>query len=342
MSLMAVSRPGSSAPMTDKTTRPERTEENTLEPELPICDPHHHLWEYPDSTYLVDEFLADISSGHRVDKTVYVECKQKYRTSGPDQLQPVGEIEFVDKITRSYQRNPAIAAAIVGYADLRLGNAVREVLEAQLQASRRFRGIRHASAWHQSDSIRNAHTQPTRDMLQDKDFLTGFAHLQALGLRFDAWLYFEQIPQLTELARKFPGTPIVLNHVGGPIGIGPYAGRREEVFAVWRENIFELSGCENVSVKLGGMTMSMSGFNWHKQTCPPDSETIARALAPYFYACIDYFGPERCMFESNFPMDRISCSYHTLWNVYKRVSHAYSQDERVQLLHDTACRFYGI
>jgi len=320
----------------------DRTPEAVLEPELPICDPHHHLWEFPTSVYLVEELLQDLGAGHNVVKTVYVECNENYRSDGPTALAPIGETEFVEQVTRQHQQQPKIAAGIVGFADLSLGAAVREVLEAHMQASSRFRGIRHASAWHESEKIHNSHTRPCRDLLQDPLFLAGFQQLQDLGLTFDAWMYFEQIPQLTDLARAFPDIPIVLNHIGGPIGIGPYTDRREEVFAQWRANIIELSACENVYVKLGGMTMTASGFGWHKLDAPPGSEALAAAMAPYFHTCIEHFGAERCMFESNFPVDRASCSYHVLWNAFKRVSREYSDSDRAKLFHDNACRFYKI
>lgn len=327
--------------MNEETPWLERTTEAALEPGLPICDPHHHLWEFPTSVYLVKELLQDLGGGHNIVKTVYVECDENYRCDGPEQLFPVGETEFVERVTAA-NKQPDIAAGIVGFADLTLGDSVCEVLRAHMASSARFRGIRHASAWHESDKIRNSHTRPTQDLLQDPRFLAGFSQLQPLDLSFDAWMYFYQIPQLTALAQQFPDTRIVLNHIGGPIGIGPYADQREEVFAQWRSHIIELSACENVSVKLGGMSMTVSGFGWHKLEAPPGSEQLAEAMAPYFQTCIEHFGAQRCMFESNFPMDRASCSYTVLWNAFKRISQEYSAAERAALLHDSACRFYKI
>jgi L-fuconolactonase len=320
----------------------DRTREEALEPSLPICDPHHHLWEFPSNVYLVDEHLQDLRAGHNVVKTVYVECAQKYRRDGPEAFSPVGETEFVDELTAGTQSDPQIAAAIVGFADLSLGDCVSEVLEAHREASPRFRGIRHASAWHASEKIHNAHTKPARDLLQNPEFLAGFRQLQNLDLRFDAWMYFEQLPQLVELANSFPDTPIVLDHIGGPIGIGPYEGKREEVFSLWRANIIELSNCENVYLKLGGMTMTVCGFGWHKLDVPPGSAALAESMRPYFETCIEHFGAQRCMFESNFPVDRASCSYAVLWNAFKRISQGYSDSERSWLFHDTACSFYDI
>jgi predicted TIM-barrel fold metal-dependent hydrolase len=331
--------------MTDRTPWLERTREEAIEPELLICDPHHHLWDLPDSRYLVDEFMDDIGGGHRVTETVFVECLQMYRTDGPDELRPVGETEFVDRITGikgKPESDTHVAAGIVGFADLTLGAAVEPVIEAHLNESNRFRGLRYASAWDASEKIHNAHTNPTKDLLQDREFREGLACLGEFGLSFDAWVYFPQIPELADLARAFPDITIVLDHIGGPLGIGPYADERDEVFASWRSNIAELSQCDNVFVKLGGLTMTMSGFGWHKRSAPPGSIELAEAMAPYYQSCIDCFGAERCMFESNFPIDRTACSYTIQWNAFKRLTAQYSQAERAALFRDTAVRVYRL
>jgi L-fuconolactonase len=322
-----------------------RTTESALEPELPICDPHHHLWEYPTSRYLRDEFLHDIESGHRVLKTVHIECLQWYRAAGPVALRPVGETEFIRDVAETDERacgQRRIAAGIVGFADLMLGAAVLPVLEAHLEASDRFKGIRYATAWDASGEIRETHTHPPPGLLLDPTFRAGFECLARLGLSFDAWLYHTQFADLACLARAFPAVIIVLDHMGGPLGVGPYAGRRAEVFTEWRARLGELASCANIVVKLGGRTMAMSGFGWHRRDAPPGSEELALAMAPYYRACIDLFGPDRCMFESNFPFDRASCSYVVLWNAYKRVSQDYSAAERRALFHDTAERVYRL
>ncbi len=321
------------------------TVEEAIDPDLPICDPHHHLWEHPGSRYLLDEFLADVAGGHRIERTVYVECQQHYRRTGPVELRPVGETEFVHELTSALQRDAAavkVAAGIVGFADLSLGAAVREVLEAHMSASERFRGIRHASAWDPSDRIRNAHTDPPEGLLRRAEFRQGFARLRELGLTFDAWLYHHQIPDVVDLARAFPDVTIVLDHVGGPLGIGPYADRRAEVFQLWRRNMLELAACENVVVKVGGLCMTMCGFGWHKREKPPGSDELAAAMRPYFETCLEYFGARRCMFESNFPVDQASCSYTVLWNAFKRLARTCSPDERAELFHDVAVRTYRL
>ena len=329
--------------MSDREAWLELTNEEALDPDLPICDPHHHLWNHPGSRYLVDEFRRDISGGHRVTKTVFVECLQFYNEQGQEDFRPVGETAFVDRITIETPINGTeVAAGIVGFADLTLGDKVRPVLEAHIEASPRFRGIRHASAWHPDERIHNAYTRPPQHLLKSHMFRAGLAHLAELGLSFDAWLYHSQLPELIELAAAFPQLSIILNHMAGPLGIGPYAGKREEVFQQWRQHMAELSGCDNVYVKLGGRTMTMSGFGWHKRERPPGSIELAGAMAPYFDTCIDLFGSERCMFESNFPVDRASCSYTVLWNAFKRTSQDRSDSERAALFHDTAARVYRL
>ncbi len=318
--------------------------ETAIDPEFAICDPHHHLWDYRDSRYLVDEFLGDLAGGHRVDCTVYVECRHDWRTDGPESLRPVGETEYVAELTAASQGGDStrVAAGIVAFADLTLGADVRAVLQAQLAASDRVRGIRYLSAWDVSDKVHNSQTKPPQHLLLDPGFQAGFAQLKDFDLVFDAWVYHPQIPDVTQLARRFPEQTIVLNHVGGPLGIGPYKDRRSEVFDVWQPAIEELASCANVQVKLGGLAMSMAGFGWHKRDVPPGSQELADAMAPYFRTCIDAFGSDRCMFESNFPVDKVSCSYTTLWNAFKLVAREYSARERAALLHDTAVRTYRL
>ena len=316
--------------------------EEALEPELPICDPHHHLWDYPDSRYLVDEWLADIQGGHRIQETVYVECRHGWDKDGDELLQPVGETKFIEALASGMDAGPRVAAGIVAFADLSVGARVSKVLEAHMKASERVRGIRYMSAWDASDRIHNSQTNPPVHLLAEAPFREGLSCLSPLELVFDAWLYHPQLPELTDLARALPGLTIVLDHVGGPLGIGPYAGRREEILKSWRRDMTDLARCENVYVKLGGLTMSMSGFGWHKLPAPPDSATLADAMAPYFHHCIEKFGPERCMFESNFPVDKVSCSYTVLWNAFKRLTRGYSAAERSCLFRETAVKVYRL
>jgi predicted TIM-barrel fold metal-dependent hydrolase len=320
------------------------TTEAALEPELPICDPHHHLWEHPGSTYLTGEFLGELG-GHRLTQSVFVECVQHYRDDGPKELRPVGETEWVEQVVRATDADPTaprIAAGIVAFANLTLGDAVDEVLAAHLAASPRVRAIRYATAWDASDQIRASHTHPTPGLMGEPAFRAGFARLVDRDLAFDAWLYHPQFDELATLARDFPDSRIVLDHMGGPLGVGPYAGRRAEVLADWRARLAQVADCPNVFVKLGGLTMTSAGFGWHKRPAPPGSMELAAAMQPYVDACIDLFSPSRCMLESNFPMDRASCSYGVLWNAFKRVTARYSPAERARLLRETAMDFYRL
>jgi predicted TIM-barrel fold metal-dependent hydrolase len=322
--------------------------EEILEPELPICDPHHHLWDHPRSRYLLDELLADTGSGHSVVSTVFVECMSMYRAAGPEALRPVGETEFVNGVaamSASGRYGPTrVAAGIVSYADLTLGERVGEVLDAHAVASPRFRGIRHAAGWDPSDQVRNSHTNPPPGLFGEARFRQGFKELGRRGLSFEAWLYHPQIGDVTDLARAFPDTTIVLDHFGGPLGIGPYEGRRAEILAAWKSAIRALAACPNVVAKLGGLVMPLNGFGFHKAERPPTSAQLVEATRDYYLHAIDGFGPARCMFESNFPVDRQSCSYAVLWNSFKRLcaGAGVSAADKAALFHDTATRVYRL
>ena len=323
----------------------KQTMEDPLDPDLPICDPHHHLWDRPGSRYVLEDLLQDTGAGHNIVQTVFVECRSEYRTDGPEEMRPLGETEFVESIavrSASGQYGAMRAAAgIVGFADLTLGAAVAPVLEAHTAASKdRFRGIRHISAWDGSPDIRSS--AGTAGLLLDPKFREGFACLQQYGLSFDAWLYHPQIADLTDLAKAFPGTTIILDHVGGPLAIGPYAGQREKVFEDWKEAIAALSTCPNVVVKLGGLGMPICGFDWHERAAPPPSEELAATMAPYYMWCVEQFGASRCMFESNFPVGKVSYSYTVMWNAFKRIARDFSPEDRAALFHDTAVRAYRL
>ena len=320
--------------------------EEILDPARPICDPHHHLWDHPGRRYLLDELLADTGSGHNVVSTVFVECMSMYRADGPEELRPVGETEFVNGVaamSASGRYGPArVAAGIVSYADLTLGERVGPVLDAHIAASPRFRGIRHAAGWDASPDVRNSHTNPPPGLFGGAAFRRGFRELGRRGLSFDAWLYHPQLREVTALARAFPDTVIVLDHFGGPLGIGPYAGRRAEVFAQWKEAIREVAGCPNVVAKLGGLVMPINGFGFHRADRPATSAELVGATRDWYLHAIDCFGPGRAMFESNFPVDKASCAYHVLWNAFKSLTRGFSAANRAALFHDTAARVYRI
>ena len=320
----------------------EKIEEETLEPHLTICDPHHHLWKHPNNTYLAEEFLHDINSGHKISSTVFVECMSSYDKDSPRALAPVGETKFVEALAKNNTQTN-IAKAMVGFADLLLGDSVAEVFDAHLEQSPyRFKGIRHACGWDSSDQIRNSHTNPTRFLYLDETFQKGFAKLFDYGFTFDAWLYHPQHQDLIKLAKSFPNQIIIVDHVGGPLGIGPYRNKQQSVFQTWKKTVSQLAECENIFMKLGGLSMATSGFEWHKKNKPPTSLQLAEATAPYLNFCIEKFGTKRCMFESNFPVDKISCSYNVLWNSFKRITGSFSIDEKRDLFHDVAVKTYDI
>jgi predicted TIM-barrel fold metal-dependent hydrolase len=319
--------------------------EDIIDPDLPIVDPHHHLWDRPNGKYYLDELLADLNAGHNVVATVFLQCFWAYRTTGPEELRPVGETEFVASVADEAERRNVpqrVCAAIVGHADFRIGERVDAVLEAHIAAAGgRFRGIRQVTARH-PDILASIATPPPFGLMGDPAFRAGFARLGTYGLSFDAWLYHTQLGELLDLARAFPAIPMVINHVGGPIGVGPYRGKRDEVFAAWHQSMRDLAACPNVHVKLGGLAMAINGFDFHREVLPPSSGELAQAWQPWMLACIEAFGASRCMFESNFPVDKGMCSYPVLWNAFKRIAAGASADERTALFHDTAARFYRL
>jgi len=331
----------------DHEVRLGRGNEEPLEPRLPICDSHHHLWDGPGDrgTYLIDGFLAEMSDGQRIEKTLFVECGTKYREDGPVEMRPVGETEFIKAIAPTPKghgdRRIDIAAGIIAFADLTLGTAVAPVLEAHIEAGGgRLRGVRQSCTWDPDPSIISF--APGPDMMEDEKFRDGFACLSGYGLVFDAWQYYTQLLDLADLARAFPDTTVVVNHTGGPLGIGLHAGKGQKVLNEWKRGIGELSACANIMIKLGGLGMPRCGFGWHERREPPKSTELAAAMAPYFHYCIGLFGPERCMFESNFPVDRVSYPYSVLWNAFKRVCEGYSEPEKAALFHGTAERVYRL
>ena len=322
------------------------TEEEPIEPGLPICDPHHHFWERPDGRYFLDELLRDTGSGHQVAQTVFIECRSMYRQAGPPELQSVGEVEFVQGIAAQsasgHYGSTVVAGAIVGNANLMLGDGVTPVLEAlSIAGSGRFRGIRCTTAWDANPEVTAARaTAP--GMLGEPKFREGAACLQRLRLSYDAILYHPQLPELADFARALPDLTIILNHVGRPLGIGPYAGRRDELMEGWRRGIDAVAECPNVVVKVGGLGNPISGFDWHQRPLPPGSREIAQAAAPYYLYCIEEFGADRCMFESNFPVDKQSYSYTVCWNAFKRLTRDFSGGEQADLFHNTAARAYRL
>ena len=328
------------------------TQEPTLEPDLPICDPHHHFWDFrtariPYQRYLLHELAADMQSGHNVRSTVFIEARAMYRVDGPEEMRPIGEVEFVQGLaaaSASGLYGPGRAAAsIIGHANLLLGDRVAPVLEALKAASpNRFRGIRHSVTWDPHPEVENTAAHRMQAQLANEQFRAGARVLARMGFTLEAWMYFPQLPELADFATAIPNLQIILNHIGGLIRTGPYAGKDEEVLATWRRGIDAVAECPNVTIKLGGMGMPRNGFDWHARARPIGSEDLAAAMAPYMNYCIEKFGPNRCMFEINFPVDKVSFSYHVMYNAFKRLSQSYSASERTAMFHDTAARVYRV
>jgi L-fuconolactonase len=322
--------------------RLSRHREAALDPALPIVDPHHHLWNNPTHRYMLEDLLQDLGSGHNVRATVFVEASAMYRPEGPPELRPVGETEFAAAMSAKAADGARVCAGIVGFAYLRLGAAVEPVLEAHLLAGRgHFRGIRNVSAWDADRALRSIRSDPMPGLLGDAQFREGFARLARFGLSFDAWLYHTQIDELVDLAEAFPQTTIVLNHLGTPLGIGPYRSRREEVFAAWRAALARLARCGNVRLKIGGLGMPQWGFAYDAPD-GPSSAQLAATWRPPIETAIALFGPARCMFESNFPVDGETCGYGVLWNTFKRITASFSPSERLALFAGTANDTYRL
>ena len=328
------------------------TTEPTLEPELPICDPHHHFWDMrteriPYQRYLLHELAADVNSGHYVRSTVFVEARAMYRSSGPEEMRPVGEVEFVQGLAAASESDlygpTRAAASIVGHANLLLGDAVEPVLEALQAASpNRFRGIRHSVTWDPHPEIEVTSAHRMQGQLADDNFRAGARVLARMGMSLEAWMYFPQLPELADFAKSVPDLTIILNHIGGLLRVGPYANNDDEVLEAWRNGIAAVAECPNVNVKLGGIGMPRTGFDWHERDTPIGSEELAEDMAPLMDYCIERFGPDRSMFESNFPVDKVSYSYNVMYNAFKRLSKGYSDSERAAMFHDTAVRVYRV
>ena len=321
-----------------------RLREDILEPDLPIIDAHHHLWERASGRYLLDELRADLGSGHNLRATVFIQCGYGFRPDGPPELRPVGETETVARIADQAAAAglPGVCAGIVGYTDFRLGERVDAVLEAHIQAGGgRFKGIRQSAGWDPAILTQTSAPAPA-GLLADPVFRSGLARLGRFGLSYESSLYHPQLPELADLARAFPDLPILANHCGGPIRIGPHATHPAATFAAWRQGLRDLARCPNVVLKLGGQAMTIRGVNFQDAPLPPSSGELAAAWRPHMETCIETFGPDRCLFESNFPVDKGMCSYPVIWNAFKRIAAACSPDEKAALFHNTAARFYRI
>jgi L-fuconolactonase len=323
------------------------TEEPILEPGLPIVDPHHHLWQREQGSYLLPELLADTGSGHDIRGTIFVQCGEMYRAGGPEGEKSLGETEFVTGIAAmsasGRHGKTRACAGIIGMVDLTLGDKVGPLLEAHSAiAGGRFCGIRNRTAWHPSPEVTSNLVSPPPGPLENPAFHDGARRLAKHGLPLDVWGYHTQLPHVIALARAVPELTVVVDHVGGPLGIGPFAGKQAEVFPEWKELILALASLPNVVVKLGGLTMYVTGFDFHRRPKPPGSEELARTWRPYIETCIEAFGADRCMFESNFPVDKGMCSYPVLWNALKRLAAGAGEKEKTALFSGTAMRVYRL
>ena len=317
-----------------------RPPEPVLEPDLPIIDTHFHFFDLPGLRYMAADWAAECErSGHNIAGCVYVEAQTGYRTTGPASMAPVGEMELVMRETAPY---PGMIQGIVGYADLTLGAAVEETLAAQMTAAQgRLRGIRYGLMLDPHPEILT-HAPPPEDIFERATFREGLKVLARLGLSFDAWGLFHQQPRIAQLARDNPDLHVVAEHCGGPIGYGPYQGRAQEVFQVWQANMREVAACPNVSLKLGGVLGRLAAYDYLNTERPEPSDALANALSPYLLPLIDMFGPSRCMFESNYPVDATYASSRTLWNAYKRITAHFSPDEKAAMYAGTARRVYRL
>lgn len=321
-----------------------------IEPEIPIVDPHHHLFGSASDPihYRLEDLCQDLASGHRVLGTVYVEAYESgWHPSGPEALRPVGEVQLIAGMTRSEVTTPLgpcrVAAGIISYADLTLGEAVDEVLEQELAAGEgRLRGVRHRTATDDGTVGRFIKHAPKAGLMGEAAFRRGFARLERFGLPFDAWIYHTQLPELIRLADAFPNTPIVLDHLGAPMGVAEWRAKRGEVLADWERDLHSLATRPNVRVKVGGMGMTVFGLGFEHSDRPPTADELAQAWQPFIDICIDAFGTQRCMFESNFPPDQQSCSYAELWNAFKLATRSRSLTERRDLFYRTACETYRL
>lgn len=320
--------------------------EAIIEPELPIIDPHHHLWDRHGQTYLLQEFMAEAQSGHNIVSSVFVECGAFYRKTGSEMMQRLGEVEFANGVaaiaaSQLYGKTQ-VCAGIVGSADLTFGTEIGELLDAQIAAAGgRFKGIRLITKWDADEQLNNGRYLIPPKLMSDPDFRKGFAELGPRNLSFDTMIYHHQIPEVIDLARSFPDTTIILNHIGGLIAkTRTYLAKEKEATDTWRASMHELAKYPNVYVKLGGLGMSYLGFGFEKLAKPADSTQLAAAWGPLFDDCIEAFGAQRCMFESNFPPDRASVDYHVIWNAFKRVAAKYSAADKQALFFGTAAKAY--
>jgi len=319
--------------------------ESALDPDRPIIDPHHHLWRRNGSNYLLDDLWQDTQTGHRIEKTVFIECHAEYRKEGAEHLKPLGETEFVAaQAEKSEQNNQrATIAGIVGHVDLRLAAKIEPILKAHIElGGGRFRGIRHAGAHATHPEGMTIIGRAPEGLYEDEGYRTGLRLLGEMGMSFDTWHYHYQNTSFINLAEACPGTTMILDHFGTPLGVGAFANKRQTIFTTWQRDIEAIAKCSNVIAKLGGLAMPDNGFGWSERASPPSSDEFADLQSPYYTHTIDCFGSERCMMESNFPVDKLSISYGVLYNGLKKIAGTYGDAEQHQLFYGTADKIYKL
>jgi predicted TIM-barrel fold metal-dependent hydrolase len=318
--------------------------EEIIDPDREIVDPHHHLWHHPATQYDLEGLWADTGSGHNITQTVFVECGSSYREDGPEHLKPIGETEYVAQQASlsARQKGQATIAGIVAHADLD-NPKLDDILDAHEEAGDGlFRGIRHAGAHAHHPEVLAIPGGAPEDLYETTAFRKGVARLGERGLSFDTWHYHYQNRAFLDLAKAIPGTIMILDHFGTPLGVGPYESQREEIFAAWKDDIAAIAECSNVVAKIGGLAMPDNGFGWNTRATPPSSDEFAEAQSRYYLHMISCFGPDRCMFESNFPVDRLSISYPILWNGLKKIASRFSEQEKNAMFSGTAKRVYRL
>ena len=334
----------------------DQVREEIIEPERPIIDPHHHLWKHRfGHDYLLSELWADIGSGHNIVKTAFMECRAFYYRDGPKRLRPAGETECIANLAgadnsgagESGADKQASISAIIAHADLTLAGESEDKLLEILDLHRRlgaglFRGIRHSAAWDKRPEDLFIVSSAPPDLHGKDSFRKGLRVLADQGLTYDTWHYHHQNLDFLDLARAVPECTMILDHFGTPLGIGAYKNCKDEIFQRWKQEITEIAKCENVIAKLGGLAMPDNGFGWHLAPRPPTSDELVQAQQRYYLYTIECFGPERCMFESNFPVDRLSVNYHVLWNAFKKMAAGYSEAEKHEMFYGTAERVYSM
>lgn len=316
------------------------TEEEVLAPGQPILDAHHHLWDRPEGRYRSEELMADVATGHDVRASVYVQCRTGYRANGPEALRPVGEVETVLDWTRGSDRFPA---GIVAMADLQLGDQVCPVLEALLEAGQgRVKGIRNTTAWHADPAVQSNPNPPPDGLLRSEAFRDGARAVAACGLVLDVWAYQTQLAEVCALAEAVPDLTIVIDHCGGPLGVGSHDRFDASNFRTWREALAAVAALPNTRVKIGGFGLGVLGWCYADAPVPPLSVALAQDWRPWVDTCLVLFGPERAMFESNYPVDKGQIGYRTLWNAFKRLAAPLTASEQDALFWRSAARTYGI